>query len=135
MKKLIPILVLCMLVVFCWSNPSSAAMKPPNLIGTWTGTAQGANETEFLTMQMTLEITQQEGAAFIGTIAFDTDAAFAVSGVVVANGILKITGSESVFEALIVSGKRVKKIGGTGQKIATADSPSATIAFILSKTK
>jgi hypothetical protein len=125
-------MVLVSLLVFLATGTDMANAAPRDLVGKWGGTANIATDAAFSTSDVSLDILDQQGPAFSGTMQFGDEASFNVNGVV-DKKIIHITGSASIFEGRISGQGDNKRIHGTGSRLESATSPSATTVFDLHK--
>lgn len=109
-----------------------------DLTGTiWTGTAEGAvggNPGAFTSYEMTLTILTQQDNLFYGQMQFGNEDPFPVSGAIYQDFLQKkvrITGSESVYEATLQGFGKKLYISGTGSRLDPSD--IETIIFKLHK--
>jgi hypothetical protein len=122
--------VLIFSLMFFGAGMNVATAAQIDLVGKWDGTADIATDAGFSQSYMSLDIQQQQGAVFSGTMQLGSDTPFNVNGVV-DKKVIHITGSASVFEASISGHGAKKTIHGTGSRIETVAFPSATVVFDL----
>ncbi len=121
--------VVALFVVSSWGICSAVAV--PDVTGKWVGGAQGVMGTEFIDFSMVLDITEQDGVRFLGTMDFGETQQFPINGVIDLKGKeLRITGSVSSFEAKL-SG--ASKLRGSGSKLKSDTMAYATVIFTLTK--
>jgi hypothetical protein len=124
--------VLVFFLMFIGVGTDTATAAPRDLVGKWGGTASIATDEGFSTSSVSLDIVEQQGPVFSGTMQFGDETPFNVNGVV-DKKVIHITGSASVFEAIISGQGGGKRIHGTGSRLETATFPSATTVFDLHK--
>ena len=122
--------VLAFSLMFLGVGTNMATAAARDLVGKWDGTANIATDEGFSTSTVNLDILEQQDTAFSGTMQFGEEPPFNVNGVV-DKKIIHITGSASVFEGGISGQGDGKRIHGTGSRLETATSPSATTVFDL----
>ncbi len=125
-------LFLCLMTVLAVTVVPCDAAKSIVLTGNWTGMADLADGTEISNLPMTLTITEQQGDLFNGTMGFGNGIPFPISGAITADGI-RITGSESMFEARLLKHQNKLFLVGSGSKLEVSDTGFATVTFSLSK--
>ncbi len=125
-------LFLCLMAALAATVIPCDAAKSITLTGVWTGMADLADGTEFSTLPMTLTVTEQRGDLFNGTMGFGNGIPFSISGAITADGI-RITGSESMFEARVLKHQNKLFLVGSGSKLEVSDSGFSTVTFSLSK--
>lgn len=127
LAKSVLLSMLCFVLSISWADPNPIAS---NLVGTWTGWAEGATTTGSFSSDMMLEVIDQDGSAFWGEMSFDGTYFFPVSGIVI-NRALHLTGSISTYHAAL---KKRNLMVGMGQKLAgETDTEAVTLQFELSK--
>lgn len=124
--------VLAFSLMFLGVGTNMATAATRDLVGKWDGTANIATDEGFSISNVSLDILEQQGPLFSGTMQFGDEIPFNVNGVV-DKKVIHITGSASVFEARISGQGDGKRIHGTGSRLETATAPSATTVFDLHK--
>ena len=82
------------------------AADTPSLTGTWTGSGQGVGKEEgWTTEELTLEITEQRGPAFMGHKVYDKEQ------------------RDDFLGAVAADGRTVHIVDGDGQNVGTFTAP------------
>jgi hypothetical protein len=134
MKRCLIYSVPALCLMFLGVGLNVATAGPMNLVGVWVGTAEIATDTDFFNSDMTLEIATQQGHVFSGTMQFGGETSFKVNGVIDGD-VIRITGSDSIFSAIIYGLGVNKTIHGTGSRLETTAFSSATVVFNLHREK